>query len=336
MTALIEALELPTVDQKESAAIAHCRTLLEKMAQNWHKRAQSAQVKQKVERESAPEMAFDAERDDFRVDLLPFKDHPDFLNASLAMQKQILSCGWIAYNEKTVDIESKVISPACNHIIYKEVPGVEDGTSQMIASDTLVDEAYHIQLVVAACRLTRQYRGLEHLRLPSFNLVKNMEFEKARYPETWKKILVQMATGIVSEVFVSDYLKLLANDTAIQPLNRLTVYTHLRDEKAHHSIFKGLAKCIYAYLTPEQKRFFAEVLPKPVRWFANVELEVWEVMLRQINFPHTERMIRDCTAAADVNLLRIDYSGITSLAEELGILNSVQGTESFAKAGLLK
>ena len=115
----------------------------------------------------------------------------------------------------------------------------------------------------------------------------------------------------------------------------MTVYTHLRDEKAHHSIFKGLAKCMYGYLTPKQQSFFAEVLPKPVRWFANVELEVWEMMLKQINFPHTERMIQDCAAIADVNLMRIDYSGITSLAEELGILDSETGAQSFAKAGLL-
>lgn len=324
-----------SANQQESPDISHSRILLEKMSKNWHKRAQSARVREKVATVSQPDMAFDIECDDFRVDLLPFKDHPAFLNASPAMQKNILSCGWIAYNEKTVDIESRVIGPACNHIIYKELPGVEDGTSQMIASDTLVDEAYHIQLVVAACRLTRHYRNLEHLRLPSFQLVKKMEQEKALYPESWQKILVQTATAIVSEVFVSDYLKLLAHDKQIQPLNRLTVHTHLRDENAHHSIFKNLARCIYAYLSPEQQSFFADILPKPVRWFANIELEVWEEILQQINFPKAKQMIQDCTSMTDVNLLRIDYSGINSLAEELGILNSARGVESFTKAGLL-
>ncbi len=334
MTTTIEKSKIQTVGQTKLTEISHCRALLEKMAHNWHRRAQSAQVRETVETESKPEMAFDIERDDFRIDLLPFKEHPGFLSAPLELRKKALSCGWIAYNEKTVDIEAKVISPACNHIIYKEVPGVQDGISQLIASSALVDEAYHIQLVVKACRLTRQYRQLEHLRLPSFTLVKSMEHEKSLYTEPWQKILIQMATAIVSEVFVSDYLSLLAHDTTIQPLNRLTVYTHLRDEKAHHSIFTGLAKCMYSCLAPEQQSFFAEVLPKPVRWFADVELEVWSAMLQQINFPHAQRIIQDCASVANVNLLRIDYSGITELARELGILDSERGAESFANAGL--
>lgn len=335
MTLAINSLTNQMVAQEEFANISHCRVLLEKMTCSWHRRAQAAQVRQKVALESQPEMAFDAERDDFRTDLLPFRDHPNFLSAPLEMRKKILSYGWLAYNEKTVDIESRVIAPACNHILYKEVPGVEDSTSQLIASNTLVDEAYHIQLVVTACRLTRQCRQLEHLKLPSFNLVKNMESEKALHAEKWKKILVQVVTAIVSEVFVSDYLALLAHDTTIQPLNRLTVYTHFRDEKAHHTIFINLAKCIYAYLTPEQKSFFAELLPKPVRWFASMELGVWESMLQQINFPNAEHMMKDLLPSADVNLLRIDYSKIVLLAEELGILDSEQGAECFGRLGLL-
>ncbi|MEM9216216.1 MAG: diiron oxygenase [Cyanobacteria bacterium P01_F01_bin.150] len=314
--------------------ISYSQRLLAKMSQNWHLRAQAAQIKKRVATESTPEMAFDPSRDDFRIDLLPFRNHPDFLAAPLELQRKALSCGWIAYNEKTVDIEAKVIAPACNHIIYREVPGVDDGTSQIIASDALVDEAYHIQLVVHACRITREHRQLEHLRLPNFTLVKQMEREKARYAEPWKKILVQMATAIVSEVFVSDYLSLLANDTVIQPLNRLTVHTHLRDERAHHSIFLQLAKCIYANLNLEQQVFFAQVLPKPVRWFADMELGVWDTMLKQIDFPNAHRMIQEIAQDQEASLLRIDYSAVIKLAKELGILDSAPGADSFAQAGI--
>ena len=311
-----------------------CRTLLEKMTANWHQRAQVARVKKKAEQESNPEWIFNETKDDFRNDLLPFKDHPDFLEAPVEMQKKILTCGWLAYNEKTVDIECKIVTPACNHIIYREIPGVDDGVYQQIASDTLTDEAYHIQLVVTACRIARERRGLQSLKLPSFNLVKNMLWEQERCCEPWQKILIQIATATVSEVFISDYLDLLADDATIQPLNRLTVNTHRLDEMAHSSIFKNLAKCIYSQLNREQKEFFMEILPKPVFWFANSELDVWKTMLEQVGFQKTDRVIADC-ADAEVNLMRIDYSGVTKLAEELGILNSSRGIDSFGSAGLL-
>ena len=100
----------------------------------------------------------------------------------------------------------------------------------------------------------------------------------------------------------------------IQPFNRLTVETHRRDELAHGSIFKGLAKSLYGSLTAHEREFFIEVLPRPVHWFANMELDVWQAMLRQIDFPATDRMIGDCRSANEENLartrlFRIDHSG---------------------------
>lgn len=315
--------------------ISHCRALLQKMANNWHQRAQVAQVKQKVEKLNRPEWSFDESRDDFRVDLLPFKNHPHFQQAPIEVKKKILSCGWLAYNEKTVEIESKIISPACNYIIDREVPGVEDGISQQIASDTLVDEAYHVQLVVTACRVTREQRNLKELRLPSFALTTNMYKEQSYHSEPWQKMLIQLATAIVSEVFISDYLDLLADDKEIQPLNQIIVSTHQRDEKAHGSIFKLLTKCIYSQLNQKQKEFFIDVLPKPVRWFANTELNVWKSMLQQIGFSHAESVINDCIASNKVNLMSMDYTELISLAEEVGILDSALGIDSFSREGIL-
>lgn len=315
--------------------ISHCRTLLEKLANNWHKRAQVVQARKKIAKLNDPELSFDERKDDFRVDLLPFKDHPRFQQASVAMKQKILSCGWLAYNEKTVEIESKIISSACNSIISQNVPGLEDGISQQIASDTLVDEAYHIQLVINASRITREKRNLQQLRLPNFALTTNMYREQSYCSEPWQKILVQLATAIVSEIFISDYLNLLANDQEIQPLNRLTVATHKQDEIAHGSIFKYLTKCIFSELNLEQKEFFINILPKPVRWFANTELNVWQSMLEQIGFAHTESVINDCALSNEVNLQRIDYSEFISLAEEIGILNSSLGRDSFSKEGII-
>ncbi|WP_364305814.1 diiron oxygenase [Moorena sp. SIO4A5] len=178
-------------------------------------------------------------------------------------------------------------------------------------------------------------KGLESLKLPDFNLVIKMRQEQDRWSEDWQKIIVQLVTAIVSEVFISDYLKLLAEDSTIQPFNRLTVDMHRRDEMAHSPIFKNLAKLVYSKLTKQQKEFFMEMLPKPVNWFANIELGVWEAMLAQIGFPHTKEVIGDCARDNEVNLMRIDYNGVTKLAKELGILDSQRGLDSFAQANLL-
>jgi hypothetical protein len=315
-----------------SYKVSHSRRLLERMAENWDKRAQ---VRQNSPDEPASELNFELSKDDFRLDLLPFKNHPLFLQSSIELQKQVLSCGWIAYSEKTIDIEAKIVTPACNYILYRDLPGVDDGISQQIVSETLVDEAYHILMVVNACNVTRQYRNLESLKLPSFDLVLKMHQEQEKCAEVWQKMLVQLAVAIVSEVFVSDYLDLLAMDNTIQPLNRLTVATHRQDEVSHNLIFAHLAKCLYHHLTAEQQTFFVDVLPKPVYWFASQELRVWQSMLDQIQFSNAAEMLADCAAQAQSDLTRVDYSDLIKLSNELGILDSQQGIDSFSRAGLL-
>ena len=335
MVSLIDQQRIAVANSELLPEITHSQTLLKKISDNWYRRAQVTKVKDVREQNKQLDRNFETQRDDFPIELLPFRDHPLFAEAPIELQKKVLSCGWIAYNQKTVDIETKLISPACNHIIYGEVPGSDNAVARQSASDTLVDEAYHTQLVVAACNITRQHRGLQYLRLPSFKLIREMEILKEAQAERWQKILIQMVTAIVSEIFISDYLELLSKDTEILPFNRLTVATHLQDEKAHHSIFKILAKSIYAHLNLEQKQFFAEILPQPIRWFANQELEVWLAMLQQIDFPHAEQIIGDCLTNLEINLQRIDYSEITSLAYELGILDNAIYSDCFFQAGLL-
>ena len=311
-------------------AESQARALLQRLANTWGRRAR---VKQP---ELDGETLFDASTDDFLPALLPFQDHPAFLAAPDGMRTQILSCGWLAYNEKTVAIEAKIVAPACHHIIAGDVPGLHDGVSTQIASQTLVDEAYHELLVLHACQVTRARRGLGALTLPESQLIVQMRQAQAQCSAPWQQILVHLATAIVSEVFISDYLHLLSQAMTIQPFNRLTVEAHRHDELAHGSIFKGLARCLYGSLTQHERAFFIEVLPQPVHWFANSELEVWQAMLQQIGFPATDTVIRDCRRANEANLARIDYADLLTLAEELGLFEGQRGLDSFARAGLVQ
>src|SRR5262247_1143715 len=205
-------------------AESQARALRQRLANTWGRRAR---VKQP---ELEGETLFDASKDDFVPHLLPFQDHPAFLAAPDDMRTQILSCGWLAYNEKTLDIEAKVVAPACAHIIAGDVPGLQDGVSKQVASQTLVDEAYHELLVLKACQVTRDRRGLRAVTLPESRLIVKMRQARAQCSTAWQKVLVQLATAIVSEVFISDYLNLLSQETAIQPFNRLTVAAHRHDE----------------------------------------------------------------------------------------------------------
>ena len=309
--------------------ISTCLAVLNQLALHWGNRAELKKS------ELDPDTLYSAEKDDFLEDLLPFKNHPSFFKAEEQIKKKALSCGWIAYNEKTIDIESNIISPACLDIIYGRIPGCGDGTLRWIASQTLADEAYHVLLVVNTCRTTRRLRDLGSLKLPSFDLVSKMQLEAESTDKPWQRQLITLATATVSEVFISDYLSLIADCDSIQPANQLSTAAHRRDELAHSNIFKNIVKYVYPLLSDEQKRYFSTVLPKPVQWFASQEFDVWQEMLRQINFPGADSMIAECRAEAEIALHRIEYSHLITLAEEIGVLSSSAGQDSFSKAGIV-
>ncbi len=272
-----------------------------------------------VKKNEPEQLVYDSRIPDFLPELLPFHDHPDFVNAPERYRAAALSCAWVAYNEKTVAVESKIVSPACAHLIDREVSGVSDHRVREAVSQALVDESYHTLLVVKATELTRKLRRLPEFRLPQFQIVSRLQRAKAAHPESWKKILIQLATAVVSEILVSDYLRLLSRATQIQPLNRITTEIHRADEAAHNGLFKCLGTMIYHALAQEEKEFFVHALTEPAGWFASPELDVWQAMLNQIEFPYADRIIRDCRLTQNDREVHVDLTTLEVLFCDLGV-----------------
>ncbi|MEQ9409206.1 MAG: diiron oxygenase [Fuerstiella sp.] len=260
---------------------------------------------------------FDASRPDFLVDLLPFRDHQDFVGAPEHLRQAVLSCGWLAYNARTIAVEARVVSPACMHVVDDVLPGIPSRRYREAIAEALVDESYHILLTSNACDVTRIHRELDHVRLPPFDLVQLLQAEQDAHPEPWKKILVQVAAAVVSEMLVSDYLKLLSETDEVQPFNVLTTAIHRKDESAHNGLFKTLGTELYQLLAPHEQEFFRHILVKPARWFASAELSVWQSMLEQIEFPNAARMIADCRDQGQLVQPSLDLSSLQRLYNEL-------------------
>jgi hypothetical protein len=314
----LNALELAadSLTSKENLQRDHDR--IERFTDSWFGRANV----RKMEPELMP--VYDPSKPDFLTELLPFHDHPLYQNAPEEYKQAALACGWIAYNEKTVAIESKIVSPACMHLIDGEVSGFPRHIYRDSVAQALTDESFHVLLVVMATGVTRQQRALNELKLPPFDLVASMQRLQEMYPEKWKKILIQLATAVVSEVMVSEYLSRLSNAFDIQPLNRITTEIHRRDESAHNGLFKSLGAVIYHGLNAREREFFVGALSQPSMWFASPELDVWEAMLEQIGFPGAKRIIADCRAQRRAKGIHLDLTTLETLFADLGVESTLR------------
>ena len=238
-----------------------------------------------------------------------------------SLKSKILSYGWLAYNAKTIAIESKIISPVCYDIIDGHVPGADDNESRMLISETLTDESYHVLLCHHAMAMTEKYRNINRNIFPDFDLVNKIFELENQYATSWQKILVRLSVAIVSEIFISDYLKSISTCSDIVTLNRETVRSHRMDEMVHSRIFTELAKKIYSALTPTQKDFFASIFHYPILYFASKELKVWRAILKEV-CPSSEKTIMDELADAQwFDLSPIDFKDLLLLAEEMDIKN---------------
>jgi hypothetical protein len=103
----------------------------------------------------------------------------------------------------------------------------------------------------------------------------------------------------------------------------------------HGPLFRSLAQLYAAELSDDQRALFADLLAEPVVWFADRELDVWLAMLQQIGFPQADRMIAECKSLGQVDLHKLDYSGVVSLAEEIGLMDLAVSRESFVRQGLV-
>jgi alpha-N-dichloroacetyl-p-aminophenylserinol N-oxygenase len=82
---------------------------------------------------------------------------------------------------------------------------------------------------------------------------------------------------------------LLSERQNIQAFNRLTVAAHRHDEMAHSPLFQSLAQLFFYELTETQRATFADLLPEPIVWFADRELDIWRALLQQIGFPQVKK-----------------------------------------------
>lgn len=296
------------------------KDVLTRIALAWERRAQvNRQHKLGTE-------FFDKDKNDFVLEQLPFFSHPHFLESAPHVQSQILSAAWLAYNRTTIDIETDIVNPVCAKIVAHEIPALDDPLNIEIASKTMIDESYHVLLTWQVSEITIQNRGLQALKLPKSGLVESMIRYEAHHPVSWQKLLIRVATCLITEIFIGAQLETIAKseDQKLQPINKLATKIHFLDESTHGTIFNRFALNIYAGLDQKQKQFFRLIFPEIVYWFVNGYHHSWLVILEQLKFAKRKEMVFDCLKLhMKERINSFDYAPLNSLYQELN-LNSFE------------
>lgn len=263
-------------------------------------------------------LTFEPEKYDFKENLLPFHQHAAWLSADEEMKRKVLSYGWIIYNEKTIQIESKLIAPVCDLIIDAEYPGSRNDAIQNSISQALVDEGFHTLMAVKSINIVYRERALKRIKMPKFQLIHQLDKMLLKCQNNEERKLVRLAVACASETLITDYLGALSKDDRLQPLCYKTVEAHAADEWSHASVFSYTMAEIFQQLSPEHQSLYINTLPQAVQAFGDNELDVWESVLSTINFPNYQEIITDSRNEQNQGIC-VDIKGIAKLLSSLGI-----------------
>lgn len=302
------------IQEKDKLTIPDIIILLEKLKNKWSKHSVI-----KNDDINYDDIDFKQEIPDFLDSLLPFSSHPLYKNVDNNIKSKTLSCGWLIYNEKTINIETKVISPACVDIIDGKFSSLFTSDIREVIGQVLTDEAYHTLMAIKANALTMEKRNLNFIKIPNFELITKMTHIKETLDED-DKLLLSLACAIVSEMSISDYLRLLSNEYHIQKINQVVTNLHRKDEMSHSSIFKLILQIISQNLSETDIKKLIKFMNQAYTWFSSDEFDVWYSVLNQIHFPNYDKMIKECRKEKSIHRnseISWDYTDIDSIISKL-------------------
>jgi alpha-N-dichloroacetyl-p-aminophenylserinol N-oxygenase len=205
---------------------------------------------------------FEPGRPDFPAKMVPVFGLPGQFPVDRDARQQILAASWIAYNAKTKAVEEEIILPACRLMLAGRVPVRTDEVAVAALHQTIIDEHFHILMCDNAAGVTRRRRGLDGLAFDpgSWSVVRGLNQCRAGLTGTARDI-VDVAFSLAAETTISLLFTTIASDLEIQPMNRITVDMHQRDESGHAVIFRELIGPLYrAYGHSERELFKAALL----------------------------------------------------------------------------
>ncbi len=219
---------------------------------------------------------FDPNLPDFPQHLVPVLNIPGQPHPEKDATQQILSAAWIAYNQKTAAIEQQIILPACWIILDALRPLQQQQVAASALHQTIIDEHYHILMCSNGAAVTSRRRGLPELEFDpvGWAAIRGlMDYQADSLPKDGD--LIQVAFAVAAEMTINVLFDDIAFDHTIQPMNRLTVDLHRRDEGGHAQVFRRLVSPFYWRLGVDEREVFATALVKGLATFRAPDFEPW-------------------------------------------------------------
>jgi hypothetical protein len=246
------------------------RDLLRQLTDRWGKRVAVKQDELDLDGH------FDLAMPDFPEQLVPVLNLSDDTPIDVEARRQVLAAAWIAYNAKTGAIENEIILPACRLMLEERIPVRKDDVAVAALHQTIIDEHYHILMCQNAAAVTRRRRHLEDLTFDAGSWSAVRGLDRCRASTTGEqRDIINIAYALAAETTINLLFTDLASNYGIQPMNRITVDLHRRDESGHAVVFRELAVPFYRELAAPERELLKDALLQGLVDFRAPDFDPW-------------------------------------------------------------
>lgn len=256
---------------------------------------------------------------DFPISMVPFWNHEDFVPLDDAAKMRFLAVAWVGYNEKAIYLEDEIVQPLCSLLLKDRLPGAGDPQVKQVLAQIQVDEQFHILMCLDICNNARERYRIDDYVAPEPLLGTRLRRTLARLDDERERSVARLAYASVAEMSINAYLNQVANDTTIQPLNRINTDMHRKDESVHGIAFREITASVYRALGEDGRRLFRHHVREALEDFTAPDLTSWESVLEYIGVPGRERILASLREQVRGKRLARDYTVLASLFDELGI-----------------
>lgn len=262
---------------------------------------------------------------DYPVHLIPFAEHPRFLDAPEASRRLVNTLAWQAYNARVIAAEEHVANPTFEMLAHGVFPGINRYEAKEAVQQSHIDEVWHTYMHMTAMQRTKEARNLTLEPDYSHPVTNRRLFElTAQRSEKWERDILFLVWTVVGELHINNFLELLAQDKTIHPMHSLVARLHARDEAAHGPIVAELMKDVFVHLNKEQRDLFAGSVGDAIRALAAQDYELWSEILEFLRVPGAAEIIADTRSMPGTDMMFTDFSTVERLVRELEIEERVQ------------
>lgn len=256
---------------------------------------------------------------DYPVRLIPFAEHPCFLDAPAESQQLVNTLAWQAYNARVIAAEEYVANPTFEMLAHGVFPGVDRYEAREAVQQSHIDEVWHTYMHMTAMQRTTISRHLTAQPDYSHPVTNRRLFKlTSKVSEKWERDILYLVWTVVGELHINNFLELVAHDRTIQPMHALVARLHARDEAAHGPIVAEVMKDIFVHLNKEQIELFVRTLPDAIVALGAQDYEIWDDILRFVGVAGATGIIADTRRLPGTEMLT-DFSTVERLVRDLGI-----------------